>query len=76
MKYRLANSGDISQMEDLILTECLNEWNHLPEDEIREHLRDIERGKTEAVLAIECIDAQANDASGVQAHAFSLCIKL
>ena len=53
MNYRKAVAADILEMERLIMTEGPNEWNHLPEDEVREHLRGIARGETEAVLAQE-----------------------
>ncbi len=53
MNYRSAVVSDIREMEELILAEGPNEWNYLPEHEIREHLRDILRGKTEVVLAEE-----------------------
>ena len=58
MNYRKAITSDIAGMEQLILTEGPNEWNHLPEDEVREHLRDIATGETEAVLAEMETDVQ------------------
>lgn len=48
---REATAADIPVITDLILTHGPNPWNHLPEDEIREHVGEIATGQVEALVA-------------------------
>lgn len=51
MDYRKAVAADIDEMAALLLTEGVNEWNYLPEKKIKQHLRGIADGTTQAFLA-------------------------
>ncbi|HLD85673.1 MAG TPA: hypothetical protein VI968_03895 [archaeon] len=50
MEYRKATVANIDEMTHLLLTEGVNEWNYLPESEVRKHLRGIADGTTQAFL--------------------------
>ena len=50
MQYRKALAANIDEMTTLLLTEGPNQWNYLPEDEVREHLHGIANGTTHAFL--------------------------
>ena len=51
MKYRKARPSDVEAMQRLLLTEGKNDYNYLPETEVKKHLEGIASGETEAVLA-------------------------
>jgi len=46
-----AGAEDIPAIESLILEHGPNQWNHLPEDDVRRHVASIEAGATLAVVA-------------------------
>lgn len=48
-----ARAQHVAALAELIQTHGPNVWNWLPEDGVREHLRDIEQGQAHAVLALE-----------------------
>ncbi len=51
--FRPAHAQDISAMIDLILTHGPNQWNYLPDDEVRQHMQSVASGKTLAILAFD-----------------------
>jgi len=48
-----AGAEHLPALEALIFDHGANIWNYLPEDGIREHLRDIARGRAQGVLALQ-----------------------
>lgn len=48
---RQAAVADIPAITDLILIHGPNEWNHLPEEEVRKHVAMIEEGQVGALVA-------------------------
>lgn len=51
IEFRRAETGDIPALKDLIFQHGVSEWNHLPPDEVNEHLDQIATGVTGAVVA-------------------------
>lgn len=50
---RAALPADIPAIQSLIFEHGTNEWNHLPEEEVKAHLSDLEYGAVQAVVAEE-----------------------
>jgi L-amino acid N-acyltransferase YncA len=50
---RAARSADLPAIQNLIFEHGRNEWNYLPEVEVKEHLANIERGTVQGVVAEE-----------------------
>src|SRR5580698_5156601 len=51
MNIRLATPNDIIAMQNLIFEHGPNEWNYIPEEEVKEHLNKLHTDEVRAVLA-------------------------